>query len=306
MYLFIINPIAGNGRAKRIFLRIQKNESYKKLQTDHVYTKYKGHAEIIAKNLKVTTVKLIIVIGGDGTIHEVLNGLQEKQIPISFIPGGSGNDFARGALIPTDPNEVINNIFMEKENASYWLGMYQDKGKEDRLFANCIGFGFDAVVANRANQSTFKKWFNYFRLGKLIYLFALIWSLFTYRPSKVTIKIDDITKTFEKCFLLTINNHAYFGGGMKINPNAHNNENNLSILVVDSISKWKVITLFATVFTGKHLHFKEVKTFQGKNMQVCTERLIPYQVDGETGTTRECIITKKPFPVQVKGSNLIN
>lgn len=306
MYIFIINPIAGNGRAKKIYQKLKKNASYQKLQVVSYYTQYKGHAEELTDKLQTIheglMIDAIIVIGGDGTMHEVLNGLKNKPIPVSFIPGGSGNDFARGCSIPKNPDEVIKNVIHNKHTMDYWLGVYDVNNRKKRFFVNCLGFGFDAVVARSANKSRFKKLFNQLHLGTVIYILTLIRELIFFRSIPLTIEMDNDCKHFDRCFLLTINNHPYLGGGMKINPKAVNHKDHLSILVVDSISKWKVLLLFGTVFTGKHLSFKEVETFHANKIVVSSDTPIPFQADGETGNTQYSIISKKTLPVQVRGS----
>src|SRR5690625_1565364 len=308
MYVFIVNPTAGNGRAKKIHAQLQTHEQYQSLNPICFYTEYVGHAEKIARQLIHThahgEIKLIVVIGGDGTVHEVVNGLNGADIPISFIPGGSGNDFARGTSLIKSPTKMMAKINDANHILAYWLGVYRNEHNVERQFVNCIGFGFDAVVAKIANQSKLKKLFNQFRLGTVIYLFSLIRALLFYKPFSVTVEMDNETKTFHRCFFMTVNNHPYFGGGMKINPRAINNERYFSVLVVDSVAKWKVFFLFATVFLGKHLAFKEVSTFQARRIIVNTKHPILYQVDGEVYETKHCTMTKQPIPLKVKGSLL--
>src|SRR5690625_4594133 len=284
MYIYIVNPIAGDGRAKRIHTRLMELEEYKNQKSMHFYTKYKGHAEkLIAHIIKKygSTIHVVVVIGGDGTMHEVVNGMKGNQIPVTLIAGGSGNDFARGARISKHPTTVLENIIKHKKTADYWIGNYIEKGKRKRSYVNCIGFGFDAVVAERANRSRLKRLFNKLLLGSIIYVFALLQELFLFHPISLTIETENIKRTVSRCFLLTINNHVYFGGGMKINPHASNNNEHFSILVVDSISRWKVLLVFLTVFTGKHIHFKEVSTIQAKQIKIYAEDSIPVQIDGE-------------------------
>src|SRR5690625_6965265 len=87
-------------------------------------------------------------------MNEVLNGVNVFDIPVSFIPGGSGNDFARGVPLDKNPNKILHNIISKDKKTSYSLGQYYLKSeKEIRKFINCIGFGFDAVVAKSANRS---------------------------------------------------------------------------------------------------------------------------------------------------------
>src|SRR5690625_7112640 len=98
MYIFIVNPIAGNGRSKKIYERLTQTDTFKRISSDVYFTKYKGHARKIVSEISEMdqSPRAIIVIGGDGTMNDIANGMEHFDIPIGFIPGGSGNDFARG------------------------------------------------------------------------------------------------------------------------------------------------------------------------------------------------------------------
>src|SRR5690625_1314250 len=178
MYIFIINPIAGNGSARKIHAQMLQNPAYIQLQPVSYYTEYRGHAEVIAAEISEVLngkmVEGIVVIGGDGTLHEVMNGLKVRHLPIAFIPGGSGNDFARGLGLKKDSLEILRSIKKNIKTADYWLGKYETNETKNQYFVNCIGFGFDAVVAASANRSRLKGIFNRLSLGSIIYLFYLI------------------------------------------------------------------------------------------------------------------------------------
>lgn len=122
----------------------------------------------------------------------------------------------------------------------------------------------------------------------------------------MTVNIDGKSRTFENCFLLTVNNQPFLGGGMKINPFAKNNRHHLSLLVVDHISKWKVLFLFMTVFFGKHIHFKEVNVFHGQNILIELNAQALFQIDGEIVNIKTCTMKKQPFPLTVKGYSSVN
>lgn len=308
MYIFIINPIAGNGRAKKIHVKLLKDPEYVQLNPIYYYTEYSGHAEIIAAEIKETIdgqlVEGIVIIGGDGTLHEVMNGMKLHDVPISFIPGGSGNDFARGFRLKKDPKETLYAIKNNVKTLDYWLGVYETNQIKDNYFVNCIGFGFDAVVAASANNSRYKRLFNRLYLSPIIYLFSLLKELLFYKPVSITVEMDGVEREFSQCLLFTVNNHPYIGGGMKVNPLAENNKDDYSIIVIDSISKWKVLVLFSTVFTGRHLRFKEVSTFKARQIKIQATEPVPYQVDGETSSTMKCSIKKTANPTIIKGASI--
>ncbi|MFD2046376.1 diacylglycerol/lipid kinase family protein [Ornithinibacillus salinisoli] len=304
MYIFIINVVAGNGRGKRIFKKIQKSKLYQNITSDYYITEYEGHAEEIVRfvsNQNLVNLKAIIVIGGDGTIYEVMNGLQDPTIPVAFIPGGSGNDFARGLLIKRDPITILKHIVQNKFKKPYWLGNYWVDGTHRKSFVNSIGFGFDAEIAKQANQSWYKKVFNYLHIGTLSYVIALIHVLFRFKPFTVDLEVDGEVRTINECWMVTIANHAFYGGGMKIIPGATIQPRRFPVLVIHQISKWKILGLFLTVFTGKHIGFKEVDLLEATKIKISTSHNIEYQVDGQTNQCQTCTITKNSESVQIMG-----
>src|SRR5690625_1019123 len=223
MYIFIVNPVAGNGRARRIFTKVSSSQLYKSIDSKCFFTDHKGHAEEITRDYTTQThyqVKGIIVIGGDGTLNEVLNGLMNKKVLVGFIPGGSANDFARGCSIAKDPIKILEQMIKHHATIPYWLGTYEVDHNEKRYFVNSIGIGFDAEVAKTANQSSYKKILNFFRLGKISYVIALIQVLFRFKPLTVEIEMNGYKQKIRNCWMVTITNHPYYGGGMKIIPKA--------------------------------------------------------------------------------------
>src|SRR5699024_10313441 len=179
----------------------------------------------------------IIVIGGDGTIHEVVNGLRDVRVPLSFIPGGSGNDFARGIGMKGNPLEILERIVNQKETIPYWLGSYKVGQNKYRNFVNSIGFGFDAEIVKTANASLLKKLFNRMNLGNLIYIFSLIKVLFKFIPFTIDIEVDEQRYTFHRCWMVVFGNNRFYGGGMEIMSDATVQSGYHSILVNQQGSK---------------------------------------------------------------------
>ncbi|WP_052345816.1 diacylglycerol kinase family protein [Paucisalibacillus sp. EB02] len=309
MYIFIVNPVAGNGRGLKIFKKLEKSKLYQNISSRLYLTQYPGHAEEIANQIMVENnedLKSIIIIGGDGTVHEVINGLGDTQVPISFIAGGSGNDFGRGCRIKGSPLTILKKIMREKQGILYWKGNYFFDGDNHRSFINSIGFGFDAEIAKQANQSSYKNILNTLRLGTLSYVIALIQVLFKFRPFQVEVVMDGNKQIIEDCWMVTIANHQYYGGGMKIIPSAKIQPSVIPVLIIHGISKWKILGLFITVFTGKHVMFKEVDIHHVETISIRTNYPISYQVDGQTDSCQSCFISKSIQETQIMGSDFGN
>lgn len=305
MYIFIVNPVSGNGRGLKVFQKLVKSTLYQQLETKYYYTEYPGHAEKLANEItagNARDIKCIVIVGGDGTVHEVLNGLRDVKIPISFIPGGSGNDFGRGTKIMGSPIEILKRIVNDESPLIYWKGHFI-KDKEERYFINSIGFGFDAEIAKKANLSKYKNLLNKLRLGTLTYVIALIQVLIYFKPFVAEVELDGEKKLLTDCWMVTIANHQYYGGGMKIIPTAKIQPNIIPVLIIHGISKWKVLGLFITVFTGKHIDFKEVDLYHVEELSIHISNPIYYQVDGQTAFTNSCLIAKDKQTIQIMGSN---
>ncbi|WP_100013281.1 diacylglycerol/lipid kinase family protein [Lentibacillus sediminis] len=304
MVVFIVNPSAGNGRAARIFTNIQKSSRYQDLYCRTFYTEYEGHAEKIAASLsrQPYELKAVIVVAGDGTLHEVMNGLGTQEIPLGFIPGGSGNDFARGCGLKGKPDVLLEKILGSEEESLWWPGAYQHDDNRERLFANSIGFGFDAEVTMKANQAGYKRVFNRLGIGKVSYAIALIQVLFTFRPMDLVLEINGQPRFLHQCWMVTIGNHPYFGGGMKILPEARMQKDKVDTLILHSISKWKVLGVFLTVFAGKHTVFREVETLKAERVRLAADQPISFQVDGQPASCRTATVGKPTQPVKIAGA----
>jgi len=284
--IFIVNPMAANGKSFKIWGEVKQFLDNEGIDYEFYLTKYPNHAieitERIAQELDCRSV--VVAVGGDGTIHEVINGLKTfPDTKIAFIPAGSGNDFSRGYSIPKDPLSAIQLIINNKANISLIdIGNCRIGKKQiSTLFVNSVGVGFDAVVSKVANQSKLKKYLNLVGLGGLIYIVALLKVLFVYKPTNVKLMIDDRHFQYKNVWFITVSNQQYYGGGMKISPAACPNDGLLNIMVIHEISPLKILMIFGSVFFGKHIHFSQVKQHIGKSITIEPELPIPVHADGE-------------------------
>lgn len=282
--VFIVNLAAKNGFSRKVWYNIERK--FRAIQHSVYYTEKTGHAAMLAKKIAESTKDplIIIAVGGDGTIHEVLNGAHPyDHITFGFIPTGSGNDFARGFKVPIKPDVCMEYIIdkMHGTGNQFDIGCYGGENTQGGYFVNSIGAGFDAVVSQRANKSPLKKWLNYLSLGNLIYALYLLLEIFRYRPSKLELIIDHKKHIFEKTWFVTVSNQPYYGGGMQIAPNADPQDGKFSIIIVHQLSKWKLLFVFMSVFWGGHLKFKEVAEYKGENIIIQFNDPVAVHADGE-------------------------
>ncbi|CRK84453.1 diacylglycerol/lipid kinase family protein [Neobacillus massiliamazoniensis] len=283
---FIVNPKAKNGQCLKIWQKIVEQ-----LKKDHIhflafFTEYPGHAQTLAGRIASKNREdiIIVAVGGDGTLHEVLNGvISHPNVTLAFIPGGSGNDFSRGFHIPTDPVEALTVIrrLWNKEPDFIDIGRMIRNDQPDHFFINNMGAGFDAVISYEVNRSKIKALLNKLSMGRLIYVYFLLKMLFTYKTSTFHLSIDGKTHIFENTWFVTVSNQPFYGGGMKIAPRAEPDDGLLDITVVHQLSRLKLLLVFISVFWGNHIYFKEVKTFTGVDIVIQSQFPIYVHADGE-------------------------
>ncbi|MCU9595169.1 diacylglycerol kinase family lipid kinase [Caldibacillus thermolactis] len=288
---FIINPAAKNGLSLRVWNKVEKQLKHQHIYYQAYFTKCPGDGiKQVKKILQNTKDRiLIIAVGGDGTIHEILNGVYPmKNGIVGYIPAGSGNDFVRGYRLPRNPKKATEHILhllgaYKKIPIARNVdcGRFQVKASNRGCFFNNLGVGFDATVAKKVNESKVKRIYNKLGLGKLIYLLFLLKVLFIYKPTRIKMNIDGQIKVFERVWLVTVSNQPYFGGGLKIAPDAVVDDGFLDVTVVYNITRWKILLLFITVLWGGHRTIKGVYFTKGKKIFIETDKTIPIHADGE-------------------------
>lgn len=290
-YHLIINELSGSGKGKRITQQVSKILTNKKLPFQLHKSTYPGHTIELTKRLaqeierNQASTQLIIVIGGDGTLHEALTGLGEQyaHLPVGYIPAGSGNDFARGAGISKNPAKALEQILDAQHAKKLDIIHYYDHNQESKGFAvNNVGIGFDAAVVKKANHSPFKVFLNKLNLGSLVYFVSLVQVFFEQAAFPLTITTDGKTKTFKDAFLVIVNNHPYFGGGIPVSPEASNLDKKLDLIILPKRSFTKFLYLFVLmILGGKHLYNKDVYYYQAESITLKTSSTIDSNADGE-------------------------
>ncbi|MEH6905474.1 diacylglycerol/lipid kinase family protein [Neobacillus drentensis] len=283
---FIVNPKAGNGHCFTIWERVERQLKVKKVPYLAFFTEFPGHANILARQiaLKNPEQKMIIAVGGDGTMHEVVNGaVKERHITLGFIPGGSGNDFSRGFQVPVDPVEALEMILRlaKQTGQPIDVGKVTMNDSHEHYFINNMGAGFDATISYEVNQSRMKALFNKLSLGRMVYVYFLLKKLFTYKTSTIDLSIDGGKHIFEQTWFVTVSNQPFYGGGMKIAPAAEPDDGLFDITIVQRLSRWKLLLVFVSVFWGKHIYFKEVKTYRGRDVSIHSQVKLFVHADGE-------------------------
>lgn len=277
------NPTSVNSR--KIWRETEKRLQEKQIQYAVYNTEYAGHAKEIANEVlnKYRTRTVLLVVGGDGMIHEVINGAASyPHAVIACIAAGSGNDYARGIQKIRNVSE-ITQLLNKSDHHTDVIDIGEIQYKNQKIFfVNSLGLGFDASICKAVNGSKQKKHFQKWKLGKFIYLYYLFRQLFIFQPFPLQIEADGKKKTYNKVWFIVVANQPYFGGGLKIAPAASVHDGKFHVIVVSNIPSFLFLLMFATVFWGGHLKMsKYVEQFTCSRIHMATEENVPIQADGE-------------------------
>lgn len=287
MYHFIINPKSSSGKGIRHWWTVKDELDRQNIVYTANFTKQEGHAIKLAEKICLENegVKNIVVLGGDGTLNEVINGIVDfEDVILGYIPSGSSNDLARSLRIPKDPLQSLSNIL--KPNKFIYLDYgeidFLDNNIKPRRFGCSSGIGYDAGVCEEVQRSALKKRLNGFGAGKFIYLAIAIKQLFTTKRQDATVVVDNIqTFKYNKVLLVSNMMHKYQGGGLKMAPAADPTDGKLSICLVHGLSRPILMLLFPTILFGKHIHFKGVESFDCSSIEIKLENKFAVHTDGE-------------------------
>ena len=215
----------------------------------------------------------LVVVGGDGTLNRFVNAIEDREypFPIYCYAAGTGNDFIHD-VVGTKSDELVHiNEYIRK------LPVICVKGKSYK-FINGIGYGIDGWACEEGDKSRKRGAPNYT-------LIALKGLLYKFKPVNAKVTVDGVTMEYKNVWMVPAMNGRYFGGGMMVTPmqDRLNEERTLSIVVVTSRSRLKLLTAFPKIFKGKHVTHTDIfKHFSGKNVAVEFDRPIALQIDGET------------------------
>ncbi|GAA0459455.1 diacylglycerol kinase family protein [Alkalibacillus silvisoli] len=286
MYHFIVNQKSGSGRALKVWYHVESILWEREVDYEVSFTQSPNHATQLVQQIINSKVKAIIIVGGDGTVHEVINGLQGSKTPLGIIPAGSGNDFCRGMGIPSHYKEALERI-LKNDKKLIDVGRINDK-----IFATIAGIGFDGKIAQVTSTSKFKRLFSVIKIGSIPYILNMFKVLLYYKPINVNLNIDTNHVKHEKVWLIAIANTPFYAGGMKICPEAKNNDDLFDICIVKGVSKWGLLRIFPSVFKGKHIDHPAVVTYKGKSLKIVSSNPMVAHGDGE-------VIGQTPFNIKV-------
>jgi diacylglycerol kinase (ATP) len=272
----VVNPRAGNGRTHARWPAIRDELVRAGLTIDVAETTGPGVATSLARRAADAAWPLVVAVGGDGTVNEVINGLVSASgrplATLGVIATGRGRDVCRNLGITTDPLLAARGLAGAPDVVAD-LNRAEWQGGDHRYFVNAAGIGFDADVAARSRSG----WGS----GTLPYLFAILTTLSRYAPRPATVELDNIVISRGAVAGVVIANGEYYGGGMRIAPGASPTDGRLNLVVLGDIGRMELIRWLPTLYTGRHVENPKVKAYVGKKVTITAPPGMPMHVDGE-------------------------
>lgn len=279
----VVNPVAAGGRTARLWPDIQAALRAQDLTFDYAFTTGPGHAIELARQAVADDYPLVVALGGDGTINEVANGLMQAGegtragAEMGVIMAGRGSDFARTVGVPADYQEACARL-AQPRRMTIDVGRveYEDRGQRgQRYFVNVGGGGFDGEVTARANRAP--------RVlgGTVPYLSSLVLSLFLYRNKDIELTLDREPARPLRVNAVVVANCQYFGGGMRIAPDADPNDGLFDVVILGDLGKIEFLRATPTVYEGTHIHHPKVSVFRAREVDIRSKDPLLLQVDGE-------------------------
>ncbi|WP_455539315.1 diacylglycerol/lipid kinase family protein [Terrisporobacter sp.] len=283
MYYFLVNPNSRSGRGMNIWMDVDKELKNRNIEYEVFFTTKEKNATVITKKLLENKNHLkLTVIGGDGTVNEAINGIDDfSKVIFSYLPTGSSNDFARGLSLKKDIKNSLDNIINPKHYDYVDIGQVSNNQKSRYFIVSC-GIGFDAEVCFEALNSSIKEKLNKINLGKLSYVGIALKRLLFFKLFSLKIKRDNENmQEFNKVIFMSFMNMPCEGGGLNLCPKASYNDAILDTCLVHRIAKFIVCILLPTAYKGKHVFFRGVNINTCKEMNIKTNVPVAVHTDGE-------------------------
>lgn len=271
----ILNPGSGAGKVMALHPLIYDlaNDFGR---CDTFMTERRGHATELARAAAGEGYELVIAVGGDGTVHEVINGLVEGDraaLPLGVLPFGTGNDFAWGLGLPHDPDAAIRRVFEGTARTVDLARVEDDRGRRE-IFQNNFGAGFDAMVVVRSESLRRIK-------GFAMYLTATLQTiLFDYDLATLDIDFDD-EHVRQRSLFLALGNGPRGGGGFLMVPDAEFDDGKIDSCLVNPVGRATMLYMLTKVMKGTHVHTKYVTMRQNRCIAIHSDLPMPIHLDGE-------------------------
>jgi diacylglycerol kinase (ATP) len=266
--IILLNPNAGRGKARFVLREALEVMPRVGLKVDVQESRDAQHLVTLARQAAAEKPDAIVSVGGDGTHHYVLNGMVGSEIPLGIIPGGNGNDFAKGLGIPTQARAAAQALLAGNTRRI-------DLARTGNRVYGCIaGAGFDSVVTRYANERTRRL------RGSWAYAWSILRCLKSYRPEPLEI-VSDVQEFSGDVVFAVVGNNVSYGGGIHLTPRAKLDDGLLDVCVVPYMGKLELLRWLPSAYRGEHLRHPRIIYFQAHKVCLSTTSRLELFGDGE-------------------------
>jgi YegS/Rv2252/BmrU family lipid kinase len=280
--VIVLNPSAAGGRAARLLPEAQQELEALGLSHRVVETRDMAHASQAAQ--EAAEDETVVAMGGDGLVGALAAAVRGR-VPLGVLPAGRGNDFARELKIPSEIPGAARILAQGSERTL-------DLGEANGQHFICIAStGFDSESNRIANEARFVK-------GNLVYAYAALRALASWRPARFELKFDGREHTMEG-YTVVAANTRFYGGGMRVAPGADPTDGLLEVVLVGKTSKLRFLGNLPKVFTAKHVELEGVEVFRAREVEIAADRPFDVYADGEILTSLPATVRLIPNAVRV-------
>jgi diacylglycerol kinase (ATP) len=277
--LFLVNPASANGSTGKRWPELAQRAAAVGLTADAVFSERQGHLGELARSAALAGTDLLVVVGGDGSVNEIVNGLAglDRQPDVALVPRGTGWDFSRTFGIPRGIEEAAK-VALSGATRVLDIGRvtYRSWDGVERVlhFANVASAGMGGAVAQRANETTKALG------GKTSYLLATLAVFARWKAPVVHLTVDGERRDANMHEVI-VANAKYLGGGMKMCPDAEPDDGLFDVLALGDLTKMDLVRTMPKLYNGTHLPHPKAELLRGKLVTIDSETPIPIQLDGE-------------------------
>lgn len=277
-HIILVNPVSGRHSGLKHGIAVKKLLNKHNIDSNIVVSEYPGHLTKLAKDIANKEKCRLYVVGGDGSLNEVVCGIIGTNSELVVIPCGTGNDFLKSVSKYNSLRKIVTGSINKEATKTDIL-----KLNDNKYCVNILNSGFDAMVAQ--NVDKFRK-LN-FLSGKMKYNLSILYTLMRNKNYKLKIRLDE-TKIYKGSFTLAVvANGKYYGGGIKPCPNAIVNDGMLDTCIIDSTTIIQKLFFLPAYKKGEHLKYKQANIDKAKKLVIVSTKKFPVSIDGEVFYTNK-------------------
>ena len=290
-FFIVVNPHSGNSNFKKSWEKITYILKLKNINFSYSFTEYRKHEVILVDKAIEQGYRNIISVGGDGTLHHVVNGIMKQRyiktskIKLGVIPLGTGNDWIRTYNIPNSIEKSID-VILKNTTVLQDIGCITLLDGKKEYFNNLAGTGYDGYVVKNLNYLK--------KMGSLAFLVSGLYSLFSYKKTKYKIIINNKTIN-EQCLMILFGICKYSGGGLRVTKDPNPKDGLLDITIVKNISFLDLLFNIPKLYNGDIIHHRKVTNYKTRELKILDNYNSTIEADGEiigNGSLNVTIIRK--------------